>query len=645
MADVSAGALRFDITADNSQFMSAMQKTQQSAAQAADTMGKKFEEASQAGERGFAQMFERAIKSVAEFAAKMRNIDKVINDSVEAGAEATGKSMADSIGAGYKKGFDSIYDQFNNWLKKKGPIGQSASAVLDAVEFLGGKAALEESSKKAAALSLSAFAENFKFEKYSAQFRDGLVQSLTSAKAVVFFDPEQLSKEQQAIKEFADGVKKKIDDMVDGIRIALRWLAGTWDGIRDSVKAALDAMSKRTDAIEFQTSLLGLSPKQKAEAEAKRRFLEESGKALDDLNLKEREAYDQEVERAGIARELQDKKQKEIEEAKRYEQAIISVTAALKRQGDTALANAGLNRGKSAYERAYERGSAMVEGYGGGRSKDLLDNAKVQADLAEMARKSQDATNEAMNLRMAQTIKEQSAAFDLQTRSLGVSAGAAEEMKIKQQLLNEAERQGVEKTTAFYNSVDATASALGRAAQQAAVTKEAFEGFRQVGQTVASSLENAFSQWIGGTQMKWNEFITGLQADLAKLAFKRGIESLITGSAASGGGIMGSLFNLLGFGGFKAEGGAVGGGTPYIVGERGPELFVPQGAGTIVPNHAMGGGGNTTIAMSIDLKGANGDETIARISAMAARQAAVAAIEQANQGFPGRSRSYQLLEG
>ena len=39
----------------------------------------------------------------------------------------------------------------------------------------------------------------------------------------------------------------------------------------------------------------------------------------------------------------------------------------------------------------------------------------------------------------------------------------------------------------------------------------------------------------------------------------------------------------------RALGGAVSAGTPYLVGERGPELFVPGASGNIVPNHAMGG--------------------------------------------------------
>jgi hypothetical protein len=43
-----------------------------------------------------------------------------------------------------------------------------------------------------------------------------------------------------------------------------------------------------------------------------------------------------------------------------------------------------------------------------------------------------------------------------------------------------------------------------------------------------------------------------------------------------------------------AEGGAVRGGMPITVGERGRELFVPSSNGTIVPNHDLGGGNNIT---------------------------------------------------
>jgi phage-related minor tail protein len=45
----------------------------------------------------------------------------------------------------------------------------------------------------------------------------------------------------------------------------------------------------------------------------------------------------------------------------------------------------------------------------------------------------------------------------------------------------------------------------------------------------------------------------------------------------------------------RANGGPVSGNTPYVVGEKGPEMFVPTGSGTIIPNHNMGMGSTTNV--------------------------------------------------
>ena len=52
----------------------------------------------------------------------------------------------------------------------------------------------------------------------------------------------------------------------------------------------------------------------------------------------------------------------------------------------------------------------------------------------------------------------------------------------------------------------------------------------------------------------------------------------------------------------RARGGAVSAGQPYMVGERGPELFVPGAQGNIVPNHGMGG---ANIVVNVDATGSN----------------------------------------
>jgi len=68
------------------------------------------------------------------------------------------------------------------------------------------------------------------------------------------------------------------------------------------------------------------------------------------------------------------------------------------------------------------------------------------------------------------------------------------------------------------------------------------------------------------------------------------------------------------FGGFFADGGRPPVGRPSIVGERGPELFVPGRSGTIVPNHELGGGGSTSVVVNVDASGTNveGDEGSSR---------------------------------
>ena len=58
----------------------------------------------------------------------------------------------------------------------------------------------------------------------------------------------------------------------------------------------------------------------------------------------------------------------------------------------------------------------------------------------------------------------------------------------------------------------------------------------------------------------------------------------------------------------REAGGPVKGGSSYLVGERGPEMFTPGVSGMITPNHALGG--STNIVVNVDASGSNveGDE-------------------------------------
>ena len=54
---------------------------------------------------------------------------------------------------------------------------------------------------------------------------------------------------------------------------------------------------------------------------------------------------------------------------------------------------------------------------------------------------------------------------------------------------------------------------------------------------------------------------------------------------------------------YKAAGGPVSGGSPYVVGEEGPELFVPGSSGNIVPNNQLGG--STNVVVNVDASGSS----------------------------------------
>jgi hypothetical protein len=66
-----------------------------------------------------------------------------------------------------------------------------------------------------------------------------------------------------------------------------------------------------------------------------------------------------------------------------------------------------------------------------------------------------------------------------------------------------------------------------------------------------------------------------------------GIFGLGGGSDMGSGGAT-AAFGSTAFWGGKANGGDVSDNNSYMVGERGPELFVPKTAGTIIPNHKLG---------------------------------------------------------
>lgn len=106
-----------------------------------------------------------------------------------------------------------------------------------------------------------------------------------------------------------------------------------------------------------------------------------------------------------------------------------------------------------------------------------------------------------------------------------------------------------------------------------------------MGHAIATSFEDAI---FSGEKL--GDVLRSLGKDLMRLIFS---EFVTTPMAKSIGPILGGIF-----GGARAGGGPVTGGTPYMVGERGPELFVPRTSGTVVSNSQTASMGSGVPAMN-----------------------------------------------
>ncbi len=161
----------------------------------------------------------------------------------------------------------------------------------------------------------------------------------------------------------------------------------------------------------------------------------------------------------------------------------------------------------------------------------------------------------------------------------------------------------------------------------------------------AQALDDYKRQWAGlnsavqfaGNQL--SDILTGLEtktlslADAAKqlqTALLRALNSaLLTGSGPLAGlfglqsNVSGAAGGLLGalFGGFRAGGGSVSAGRGYVVGENGPEFFLPDNSGRIIPSNIVNRTGEVgtiiTYAPVIDARGADA-AAVARLAGVLA---------------------------
>ena len=127
---------------------------------------------------------------------------------------------------------------------------------------------------------------------------------------------------------------------------------------------------------------------------------------------------------------------------------------------------------------------------------------------------------------------------------------------------------------------------------------------KEFGTTIATGFEDAVFE-----AKKLSDAIRQIGQDIIRLTFRKAITDPL--AETLGGAIKTGIGAIIGGITPKAGGGSVSGGKPFLVGEKGTELFVPGRSGTIVPNNALGG--SVTVNQTLNIMPSVNDSVRAEI--------------------------------
>lgn len=166
------------------------------------------------------------------------------------------------------------------------------------------------------------------------------------------------------------------------------------------------------------------------------------------------------------------------------------------------------------------------------------------------------------------------------------------DLKVQYPALNEADiRTTLKKTQALK--------------QQLSAAEELKALYSDIGMSIKSGVVDAIQGAIDGTkslQQVAVDLLNSIANKLLDVAVNMALFGAMSGTG-TGGGLLGGLFKP------RAMGGSVRAGQPYLVGERGPELFMPGRSGGIAPTGSFGGGAvNVTVNVTTGGSSVQGDQ-------------------------------------
>lgn len=176
-------------------------------------------------------------------------------------------------------------------------------------------------------------------------------------------------------------------------------------------------------------------------------------------------------------------------------------------------------------------------------------------------------------------------------------------------------------------------------------------GLQSLDDALTDSISKVFK--LGGA---FGSVANQIISDLIRIGVQKAIIGPLANSLFGGGealgGLIGGIFGGSGSIGARAAGGNVVGGTPYVVGENGPEIFAPSASGRVYPTGAipaLASGGSAQVTQYISVDGRNSvtpagfAEQILQAANAHANRAAATAGRSAVEASPQRVSRVQTL--
>ena len=434
-------------------------------------------------------------------------------------------------------------------------------------------------------------------------------------------------------------------DAIFGTKIVSGFLDGVtaiWNKMKDiaglkkdgdAAKAGANEAFRRSEIADYDkinkylADQVKINREVKAATDAKILSIQQASKAFADQNK-------QTLLNIGFENQLIGKTQEESQVWRAQKQVFDEAGQAIKKLTDEKLAaRAALKPGESDLSAVYDQQIAKIkeqaevdasrigEAIQGNQSLKMIEEDRIRnihnttkAIEDQMARQQvladalKAANDKQMDVsfesaQMGRTpLEKQFAQIQENARKAALEAGRAFSATFEGEDLSAAQAEelvaGLDQITERYKAIaDAQTKNLEVSRSWEQGWKEAFDNYMdnatnaatkagEVFGSITRNMESAIDKFVETGKFSFGDFARSIIQDLIKIELKAQATKIL-GAIGGEGGIFGAIGKIFGF----AEGGTPPLNKPSIVGENGPELFVPRTAGTIIPNGGMAGAG------------------------------------------------------